>query len=114
MDLQNNCKEKEEIFNEDQNLGRAQVVNSLVIAQFIFRMLSLPTPRKDVCQEYKTMISKFIWGGKRARINYNKIIQKIENGGIKIADLLLKNKSIKVKNNKVNSHETKWLMYDKV
>ena len=79
-------------------LGRTQIVNSLLIPQFIFRMSALPSPGKEAYDEFRKAITNFIWDGKRARIKYNRLVNTFEKGGIKLTDLKLKDTSIKVAN----------------
>ena len=90
-------------------LGRAQIINVLIMGQFIFRLACLPTPDKNVLNQYVRKVRSFIWNNKKARISYLKLIQPVHLGGIKLADLKCRDTSIKVASVKrliINSDES--------
>ena len=83
--------------------GKIALINSLVVSQFMYKFMALPSPGKIFFNSYKCIILDFIWDGKKPRIRYDKLIQNHENGGLKLMDLETKNLAMKVK----------WLQYMK-
>ena len=77
-------------------LGKVQIINTLIVPLFTFRCQALPSPSQSVCEKFKNIIRKFLWNGKVPRISYEKLAQPIINGGLKLVDLDLKDKSLKI------------------
>ena len=42
-------------------LGRTQIINNLVIAQFTYFLQCLTSPEKEILQQYKKSVRDFIW-----------------------------------------------------
>lgn len=66
--------------------GKIVVVNSLIVSLISYMTSVIYTPIR-VIQETKHMICQYIWSDKRSKVSYNTLIQKIEQGGLKLADL---------------------------
>ena len=47
-------------------LGKIQVVNTLIVPLFIYRLSVIATPTKVQFAEYRKLISSFLWEGKKA------------------------------------------------
>ena len=62
--------------------GRAQIIKTFIISQFLFVCLVIATPRK-VYNLVNGLIFKFIWKSKSERLKRN---VSIERGGLKIPD----------------------------
>ena len=77
-------------------MGKIQVINSLVVSQFVYQMSVLPTPPEEYFQRYKTLIKEFLWEGKKPKIRYNKLIQRYNQGGLQLQDLQPKCKVQKI------------------
>ena len=76
--------------------GKTQLINALVMPQFLFRIQCLPSPDKQTLIKYRTMVNQFIWNGKKPKISYEKLILPIDKGGIKLIDLAKKDQSLKI------------------
>ena len=75
--------------------GKVQIMNSLLSSVFAYKLLCLPTPLENILKQYKEKIVKFLWAGYANKIPYFKAIQNLEIGGLKLADLQIKDKALK-------------------
>ena len=75
-------------------LGKIAVVNSLMISIFVYQLLSLPSPDKILEVKIWNLIKGFLWENRRAKVKYDKIIQRLENGGKCFSRVKLCSKSI--------------------
>lgn len=66
--------------------SRITIVNTLVLSMVGFLISVLPTPSRAK-KEIKDMTCEFIWKEKRSKIAYQKLIQKIANGGLKLCSI---------------------------
>ena len=78
-------------------LGRIQIVNTLIIPIWLYRLQVLRTPSTDIFNKFKKVLLSFIWEEKRPKIAYQRLIRDYEQGGLKLADLQLKDSAIKIK-----------------
>ena len=78
-------------------LEKILVVNSLIIPLFTHRLLVTRTPEKTMFKKFKDLVRNFIWDGKKAKIAYQRLIRHMDNGGLKLVDLGLKNTALKIK-----------------
>ena len=76
-------------------LGKIQVINSLVASQFTYRFSTLPSPPANFFNDYKALITEFIWDRKRPKVAYEKLIQDYPQGGVKLVDLKCKDMALK-------------------
>ena len=76
-------------------LGRIQVVNSLIISLGIYKLQVIANPKKDWFDKVKKKIVDFIWDGKRSKIKYSQLMNKLEKGGLNLQDMFLKNHALK-------------------
>jgi exonuclease III len=76
--------------------GKVTVVNTLIMSQFLYPCSVMNIPTKYI-EEYKKIIVNFIWDNKPPKIKYKAMINKIEEGGLKLQDLESKIKSLKIK-----------------
>lgn len=76
--------------------GKVLVLNSLFLSKmwYILTVVSLPL---WVYKKIKANILSFLWDGKPAKIAYNTIIGKVEEGGLGLIDPLLRMKSMRIK-----------------
>ena len=77
-------------------IGRILLVNTLAISLTTHLMTCLPTP-ESFFKKAKEIIVKFIWKNKKPKIAYDKLIQKIQHGGLKLIDLKTKEIALKTK-----------------
>lgn len=66
--------------------GKTTVLNSLVTSILQYPCACSPTPTR-LLLDFKTKTTDFLWNFKRSRIAYALLIQPIEEGGLKLADL---------------------------
>lgn len=69
--------------------GKAVIVNSLLISILQYAGSYSECP-KQVYHKFKKIVTHFLWGGRSAKIAYSTLIQGIEEGGIRLADLELR------------------------
>jgi hypothetical protein len=72
--------------------GKVLIVNTLLVTQLIYICTVIQTP-EWVTKEYNSMIHKFIWNGKPAKVKYNCLVNTIDEGGLKLQDLSAKIKA---------------------
>ena len=77
-------------------MGKIQVINSLIISNFIMKMQCLESPTPAIIKRYKTEVQNFLWSNKKPKISYDKLIQLQSNGGLRLEDLESRDKSIKI------------------
>ena len=65
--------------------GKVTIINSLIIAKFIYISSRLPVP-KEIVKELNQMIFKF-WGKGTDKVTRLSTINKYENGGLKMIGL---------------------------
>lgn len=86
--------------------GKVIVVNSLLMSKFVYVLNVLDMP-EWVTKEVKQLVSDFLWGGKGVKIAHQTLIGEYSDGGLKLIDLNIKKKAIRIK--------TVWkYLYDKV
>ncbi len=65
--------------------GKIQVLKSLAISKIVFQATNLPIP-DEVCKKLTTHFFEFLWG-KTDRVKRSIMVQKFENGGLKMIDV---------------------------
>jgi hypothetical protein len=76
--------------------GKVTIINSLLASQLIYLGTVFHTPQW-VLKKYKDIILKFLWDKKPPKIKYANIISDISEGGLKVQDIEMKLKSVKIK-----------------
>ena len=76
--------------------GKTTIIKSLILPKFLYPMSALPVPTRAL-QEIDTMIRKFLWNNKKAKVKKSVMIQRIEKGGIKFPDIYLVMKASKIR-----------------
>jgi exonuclease III len=76
--------------------GKVQIVNTLILPQVLYPCSVIHMPAKYI-DMYNKVIMDFIWDNKPAKVKYKTMINKIEEGGLKLQDLECKIKSLKFK-----------------
>ena len=69
--------------------GKVAIVNSLALSPLVYISSVTHTPDKAIT-EIQDIISHFFWNGKRPKIAKDVLIQRPENGGIKLCNFELK------------------------
>ena len=75
-------------------LGKILVINMLLIPQFLYKMQCLATPPQEIFNKFDQIVKEFIWKGK-THIAKDRLIQNLNNGGLKMMDLKMKDQSLK-------------------
>ena len=57
--------------------------------------MCVPTPSDKYFDTFKTKAAEFLWESRTSKVRYEKVIQNVENGGLKMVDLQAKDLSIK-------------------
>ena len=75
--------------------GQVLVVNTLFMSQLLYLALCMHTPTW-VIQQYREIVSKFVWNNKLPKVKYTTMINNIDEGGLNLHDLESKIKAIKL------------------
>ncbi len=76
--------------------GRVVVVNSLLLTKCNYVMGAIDLP-DWVLNAMREVVNTFLWGGKGVKISTKTLIADYKEGGLKLADLDVKRKAIRVK-----------------
>ncbi len=76
--------------------GKVVVVNSLLLSKFVYVLNALDLP-EWVIKEMNQAVTNFLWDGKAVRIAHNTLIGEYKDGGLKLIDLNVKKRAIRVK-----------------
>ena len=68
-------------------IGKIAIINTLAVLQFVYKLFVLPMPNNKTFTEIKSVFKEFIWGKKQPKIAYSTLVQPINKGGLKLADL---------------------------
>ena len=69
------------------SFGKVQIINSLVASLVVHKFLCLPSPPSSFFDDYKKMVTTFIWNSMTSKISYDKIIRDYKERGLKLIDL---------------------------
>ena len=75
--------------------GKIAIINSLLVLQAVYKLLSLNMPEQGIFKRIKEIILNFLWGQKKAKIAYKTLIQKKKQGGLQLVDLQKKDQALK-------------------
>ena len=77
-------------------IGKIEVANSLINSLFVYIMQVLPTISVEMERKIRTLLSKFVWNAKKPKIRHEWLCLKTEEGGRKLANMLVRDKSLKI------------------
>ena len=77
-------------------MGKVLVINTLMGSLFVYKMMSLGNMDNDQLEEAIKIIQEFLWNGKKARISYSTLIKRKDQGGLRLVDLQVKQKTLKI------------------
>ena len=77
-------------------IGRVLIINTLAVSQTVYKLFCLPTPEKEFFTKIKQVFRDYVWDKKGPKIAYDTLMLNIEQGGLKLVDMELKNKAIKI------------------
>ena len=77
----------------------------------------IKSPNREQCKKFKAILKEFLWNGKKAQISYERLVKSYEKGGLKLADLELKDIALKckwVQSCRLHTHESSVLQIEKI
>ena len=77
--------------------GKIQVINSLIISLYVYRLSVLPNPSPIFFKTFDQIIKEFLWNGKRPKIKTQILYGLKDQGGARLISLVRKNSAIKNK-----------------
>ena len=77
--------------------GKITIVNSLIGSLFVYKMTVLPTMPETIINKLNKIIENFLWNGRKPKIKLTTLQANYEQGGLKLVNLALKDKSLKAK-----------------
>lgn len=92
-------------------LGKILVINTLLISQVVYKMLMVTTMTNERYLTLKNTIVNFLWDHRRPKIAYSKLILSYKDGGLKLHDLKIKDKSLKLSWVPKMLADTEWSQY---
>ena len=75
--------------------GKITIIKSLVISQFTYLFMSLPSPNAAFFQKYDNIIFQFLWGGKRNWVKKDDVYKPYDKGGLNLTSLREFNAALK-------------------
>ena len=76
--------------------GKVMIINTLVASIFVYTMQIECGPGKQCIKYFESLIHRFLWKGKKAKVNLELLKCAKANAGLKLVDLYAKNLSLKV------------------
>ena len=93
-------------------IGRIVVFKSLILSKIIHLLQSLPSPSKTLFKQIEKLAYNFIWRNKRHQVNRTILSLDIENGGLKMFDVIEFDMSLKITwLYKLLNPDNKWLEF---
>lgn len=77
-------------------MGKVTVIKNFALPKLIYAFSSLPNPPKETLKRIEKIMYNFLWDGKPERIKRDILIGEYEKGGLKMIDIQLFIKSLKV------------------
>ena len=68
-------------------IGKITVIKTLVLPLLNHILMSIPNPSVFYCKELEKLIFSFIWNGSTHRIKRDVLVQKYEEGGLKMINI---------------------------
>ena len=77
-------------------IGKIVVINTLLTSLFVYKMTVMCDLSETQLKQANGIIHDFIWKGKKAKISARTLTKPYEDGGLKLTDLLAKQKSLHI------------------
>ena len=77
-------------------MGKVTVVKTFALPKLIYPLSVLKTPSQEAFNSINKMIFEFVWDGKPEKIKRNRLFSMYENGGLKLTDVSLFEKALKM------------------
>ena len=74
--------------------GRVRIVNTLVESKLVYRMSVLPFIDQQMISTLHEVILEFIWKGKRAKIPFEVLSMPLDQGGLRLCNVLAKHQTL--------------------
>ena len=78
-------------------LGKVNIINTLIISQFIYRLFVLPNMPSEIIKKLTEMFQDFLWNGKRPKIPIQMLAMGRAEGGLRLTNIEIRQQAIKVK-----------------
>lgn len=76
--------------------GKVLIVNALINSLLVYKMRVLPNLPREFFKELNAIITKFLWGGRRAKIARDTLTCTRALGGLKLGDMWVRQKAFKI------------------
>ena len=76
-------------------IGKISIINTLVASLFVHKMQVLPAVPYKLVKTLDTLLTDFIWNGKRAKVSLKTLRKKKKCGGLNLVDIELRDIAIK-------------------
>ena len=70
-------------------IGRITVIKSLILPLFTHCFYAIPTPNKEILKIINKLMFGYLWDGKPYKIKSSTLVQKYENGGLNMVDIII-------------------------
>lgn len=77
-------------------LGQILVVNTLLVSQLVYKMMMVCMMTQEQYKEFKAIILEFLWEGRKPKIAYSKLILPYSKGGLKLHNIMIRNKAMRL------------------
>ena len=78
-------------------IGRILIIKSLALSKLVHFFIALPTPPKDFFREINKKFYRFLWKGKPPKIKKSTIELDFKDGGLKMVNVEMFEKTLKTK-----------------
>ena len=77
-------------------IGKITVVKTIMLSRLTHLFISIPNPDKNFIHELEKLFFNFIWNNKNDKISRNQLCHKYEDGGLKMVNISVFIKSLKL------------------
>ena len=77
-------------------IGKITVIKTLAVPKLVYVMKVLPSPSKDICYRLTRLFKAFIWNKNKPSIILSQLEQDISKGGLRLTNISLLNKALKI------------------
>ena len=77
-------------------IGKTNVINTLIASLFIYRFMVLPNMSEVYLKKFESEMNKFLWNNKRAKITMKTLQLDKKDGGLRLTNLRIRERSIKI------------------
>ena len=75
-------------------IGKVTIINSMIASLLVHKMMVLETIPQEFVSKIETMISEFIWNGRKPKIPL-RVLQLSKKGGLNLVNILNRDKALK-------------------